>query len=110
VAGADILPAHAGTARAEAQSGAAPGSASPAAAPAPVRSAALDFAAASAPAGAKPVLWGYVDGAGVAHFASHQVDSRYGQVLRESDGPRVLGKTTGPESVLTWLEFSPAVK
>src|SRR5262249_171544 len=61
--------------------------------------------------GPKPVLWGYVDGAGVAHFASHQVDARYAQVLRESaEGQRVLGKTTGPGSLLTWLEFSPAVK
>jgi soluble lytic murein transglycosylase-like protein len=80
------------------------------AAPAPARSASVVFAAASAPAGAPPVLWGYVDGAGVAHFASHQVDSRYGQVLRETAGPRVPGKSTGPESLLTWLEFSPAVK
>jgi soluble lytic murein transglycosylase-like protein len=31
-------------------------------------------------------------------------------VLRETDGPRVLGKATGPESLLTWLEFSPDVK
>jgi len=85
-----------------------------AAAPAP-RPSALVFAAAPAAAtpaaaGAQPVLWGYVDGAGVAHFATRQVDSRYGQVLRETAGPRVAGKTTGPESVLTWLEFSPAVK
>jgi soluble lytic murein transglycosylase-like protein len=74
---------------------------------------ASSFAAApaSAASGAgKPVLWGYVDGAGVAHFATHQVDAHYLQVLRESAGPRVTGKTQGPESLLTWLEFSPDVK
>ena len=62
------------------------------------------------PVAGKPVLWGYVDGAGVAHFAATKLDSRYSQVLRETEGPRVLGKTTGPESLLTWLEFSPDVK
>jgi soluble lytic murein transglycosylase-like protein len=61
-------------------------------------------------AAGKPVLWGYVDGAGVAHFATRQVDSHYAQVLRETEGPRVFGKTAGPDSLLTWLEFSPEVK
>ncbi len=60
--------------------------------------------------GGQPVLWGYVDGAGVAHFATRQVDSHYAQVLRETEGPRVLGKTQAPDSLLTWLEFSPDVK
>jgi soluble lytic murein transglycosylase-like protein len=50
------------------------------------------------------------DGAGVAHFADHQVDAHYLQVLRETEGPRVLGKTQGPDSLLTWLEFAPDVK
>jgi hypothetical protein len=58
----------------------------------------------------KPVLWGYVDGAGVAHFATTQLDSRYSQVLRETDGPRVLNKKAGPEALLTWLEIAPEVK
>lgn len=62
------------------------------------------------PEAGKPVLWGYVDGAGVAHFASTQVDGRYEQVLRETDGPRVLGKTQGTAGLLTWLEISPDVK
>jgi len=31
-------------------------------------------------------------------------------VLRESDGPRVAGKSQGTDSMLTWLEFSPDVK
>ena len=62
------------------------------------------------PEAGKPVLWGYVDGAGVAHFASTQVDGRYEQVLRETDGRRVLGKTQGTDGLLTWLEISPDVK
>ena len=62
------------------------------------------------PEAGKPVLWGYVDGAGVAHFASTRVDGRYEQVLRETDGPRVLGKTQGTDGLLTWLEISPDVK
>jgi soluble lytic murein transglycosylase-like protein len=58
------------------------------------------------------VLWGYVDGAGVAHFAATQLDSRYSQVLRETedDAQRVLNKKDGPEALLTWLEISPDVK
>ena len=62
------------------------------------------------PTPTKPVLWGYVDGAGVAHFATTQLDSRFSQVLRETDGPRVLNKKAGPEALLTWLEISPDVK
>jgi hypothetical protein len=62
------------------------------------------------PVAGKPVLWGYVDGAGLAHFASSQVDSRYEQVLRETDGRRVPGKTQGTVGLLTWLEISPDVK
>ena len=62
------------------------------------------------PVAGKPVLWGYVDGAGLAHFATSQVDSHYAQVLRETDGPRVVGKTQGTDGLLTWLEISPDVK
>jgi len=62
------------------------------------------------PEAGKPVLWGYVDGAGVAHFASSQIDGRYEQVLRETDGRRVPGKTQGTDGLLTWLEISPDVK
>ena len=62
------------------------------------------------PVAGKPVLWGYVDGAGVAHFASSQIDSRYDQVLRETDDHRVLGKTQGTDGLLTWLEISPEVR
>ncbi len=62
------------------------------------------------PVAGRPVLWGYVDGTGVAHFADRQLDSRYSQVLRETAGPRVFGKSQTPESLLTWLEISPDVK
>jgi soluble lytic murein transglycosylase-like protein len=62
------------------------------------------------PVAGKPVLWGYVDGAGVAHFATSQIDSRYDQVLREAGDHRVLGKTQGTDGLLTWLEISPDVK
>ncbi|MFL6626125.1 MAG: lytic transglycosylase domain-containing protein [Vitreoscilla sp.] len=75
--------------------------------------AALSHAAPSnpvVPVAGTPVLWGYVDGAGVAHFASTRVDGRYEQVLRETDGRRVLGKTQGTDGLLTWLEISPDVK
>jgi len=57
-------------------------------------------------------LFGYVDGAGVAHFADHAVDARYARILRErgdEDG-RVPGKATARASLLTWLEFAPEVK
>ena len=62
------------------------------------------------PVAGKPVLWGYVDGAGVAHFATTRIDSHYEQVLRETEGPRVPGKTQGTDGLLTWLEISPDVK
>ena len=62
------------------------------------------------PVAGTPVLWGYVDGAGVAHFAASQIDVRYEQVLRETDGRRVVGKTQGTDGLLTWLEISPDVK
>jgi len=62
------------------------------------------------PVAGKPVLWGYVDGAGIAHFASSKIDSRYDQVLREDGDHRVLGKTQSTDGLLTWLEISPDVK
>ena len=62
------------------------------------------------PVAGKPVLWGYVDGAGVAHFSATQLDSRYSQVLRETDGPHVFGKTQQADGLLTWLEISPDVQ
>jgi soluble lytic murein transglycosylase-like protein len=59
-------------------------------------------------------LWGYVDGNGIAHFADHQVDSRYSLVMAEKGqapmAARVPGKTNAPASILTWLEIAPEVK
>ena len=63
------------------------------------------------PAQARTELWGYVDGHGVAHFASHAVDSRYRLVL--GDRPERLpvpGKTDAAERLLTWMEIAPEVK
>ncbi|HVO07816.1 MAG TPA: lytic transglycosylase domain-containing protein [Burkholderiaceae bacterium] len=64
---------------------------------------------------AHAALWGYVDGAGVAHFAERQLDSRYGLVLGDetasaSAPERVPGKVTPPSTILTWLEIAPEVK
>ncbi|ALV06397.1 lytic transglycosylase domain-containing protein [Roseateles depolymerans] len=56
-------------------------------------------------------LWGYVDGAGMAHFASHRVDARYQPVLSPaSPTQRVPGKLDNGSRLLTWLDISPEVK
>ena len=111
--GCDIVPAARTTGTPPPAREAAADDVAPAGAVAEVPAGTVTSAAApaSAPgATARPVLWGYVDGAGIAHFATYQVDAHYLQVLRETDGPRVSGKTQGPDSLLTWLEFSPDVK
>lgn len=63
---------------------------------------------------ARAAVWGYVDGAGVAHFASHKVDSRYQVVLSDlgqvKDVGRVAGKSAARSSLLTWLDISPEAK
>jgi soluble lytic murein transglycosylase-like protein len=62
---------------------------------------------------AQAALWGYVDGRGVAHVASSQVDSLYSLLMSDGapDDPlRVPGKTDGASRLLTWLEFAPEVK
>jgi len=59
---------------------------------------------------ARAELWGYVDGAGVAHFAQHRVDARYSLVLGDRQEVRVPGKSDGRNGLLTWLEISPDVK
>ena len=70
-------------------------------------------------ADAHAALWGYVDGAGVAHVAPTQLDSRYRLVLGDAavvnaaaSAPtaRVPGKTDRTESLLIWLEIAPEVK
>lgn len=57
-------------------------------------------------------LWGYVDGNGVAHVSTTQIDSRYRLVLgdRTPVEGRVPGKSDGAGGLLTWLEFAPEVK
>ncbi|MEK8031354.1 lytic transglycosylase domain-containing protein [Ideonella sp. DXS29W] len=72
----------------------------------------IGLATASAQAGTGEV-WGFVDGAGVAHVADHAVDSRYSLLLKggEADAnDRVPGKTMSRNRLLTWLEFAPEVK
>ncbi len=59
---------------------------------------------------AQAELWGFVDAAGVAHFAPRQIDARYGPVLGGSGPLRVPGKTDGGAHLLTWLEIAPEVK
>jgi soluble lytic murein transglycosylase-like protein len=55
-------------------------------------------------------LWGYVDGAGVAHVAPRQIDSRYSLLMGTGGGMRVPGKRDGTGALVTWLEFAPQVK
>ncbi len=64
------------------------------------------------PAGAQAELWGFVDGAGVAHVAPTQVDARYHLVLGNAAGAetRVPGKADAAGGLLTWLEYAPEVK
>ena len=59
---------------------------------------------------AQAALWGYVDGAGVAHVADRPLDSRYQLVLGEGDERRVPGKADEANAMLTWLEIAPEVK
>ena len=68
--------------------------------------------AALAPLAAHAQLWGYVDGAGTAHFAERAVDSRYRPVLSERPDRfgAVPGKSQGGLGLLTWLAFAPEVK
>jgi soluble lytic murein transglycosylase-like protein len=64
---------------------------------------------------ARAMLWGYVDGAGVAHFAKEPLDGRYQLVLGDRGATRaasnrVAGKTDGAGGLLTWLDIAPEVK
>ncbi len=61
---------------------------------------------------AQAQLWGYIDGAGTAHVASSQLDSRYRLVMgeRKIDENRVPGKSDGAGGLITWLDFAPEVK
>lgn len=71
----------------------------------------LATAAGTAPA----ALWGWVDGMGVAHFASQPSDARWMLVPGDADTSRasalrVPGKADGAGALLTWLDISPQVK
>lgn len=55
-------------------------------------------------------LWGFVDGAGVAHFAPRQLDRRFAPVMGRAPPGRVPGKTDAGAALLTWLEIAPEVK
>lgn len=55
-------------------------------------------------------LWGYVDAAGMAHFAPRQVDARYSPVMGSAGPLRVPGKTDDGAAMLTWLDIAPEVK
>ncbi|MFG6414034.1 lytic transglycosylase domain-containing protein [Roseateles sp. DC23W] len=60
---------------------------------------------------ARAELWGYVDAAGVAHFASRKLDARFAPVLGSgTDVLRVPGKTDTGATMLAWLDIAPEVK
>lgn len=59
---------------------------------------------------AQAELWGYVDAAGVAHFAPRKLDARYQPVLGSVGMQRVPGKTDTGLALLNWLEIAPEVK
>jgi len=69
-----------------------------------------------AAAPAQAALWGFVDGAGVAHVAPAPLDARYRLVLGDrvpavdSTPARVPGKADRTEGLLLWLEIAPEVK
>ncbi|CAN5174737.1 hypothetical protein BH11PSE10_BH11PSE10_13180 [soil metagenome] len=62
--------------------------------------------------GARAELWGYVDGAGIAHLANAPLDGQYSLVLGSASKSfgRVPGKQDGSQQLLTWLEIAPEVK
>ena len=68
----------------------------------------LSLACVALPAQAE--LWGYVDAAGVAHFAPRQINARYAPVLGGVGMQRVPGKTDAGLALLNWLDIAPEVK
>jgi len=79
----------------------------------PALAAAL-FAAGAAGA-AHAELWAWIDGAGVAHVAPTQIDSRYRLVLGDAPGTgsgaeSVAGKADRTDGLLLWLQIAPEVK
>lgn len=60
---------------------------------------------------AQAQLWGYVDGSGMAHFASAPLNAQYQPVLSAGADPQAVpGKTDSSRQLLTWLEIAPEVK
>lgn len=59
---------------------------------------------------ARAELWGYVDAAGMAHFAPRQLDARYKSVIGSVGIQRVPGKTDAGLALLNWLDIAPEVK
>lgn len=55
-------------------------------------------------------LYGYVDGAGVAHLAPVPLDARYRPLLGGIAAADVPGKADRTGSLLTWLEIAPQVR
>lgn len=55
-------------------------------------------------------LWGFVDGAGVAHVASTPLDARYRPLIGAAPPVAVPGKTDRTGGLLTWLEIAPEVR
>jgi soluble lytic murein transglycosylase-like protein len=72
--------------------------------------AALLAAAPWAAAAGDAPLWGYVDGAGVAHVADQRLDTRYRPLLGSVADDHVPGKTDSTGGLLTWLEIAPQVR
>lgn len=73
--------------------------------------AALLATAAMAPArGSQATIWGFVDGAGVAHLAASPLDARYQPLLGAGPERRVPGKTDSAGGLMTWLEIAPEVR
>lgn len=60
---------------------------------------------------AQAALWGFVDGAGVAHVAPAPLDARYRPLIGPVAEPgAVPGKTDRTGGLLTWLEIAPEVR
>jgi len=59
---------------------------------------------------ARAELWGYVDAAGMAHFAPRKLDERYKPVMGSVGMQRVPGKTDAGLALLNWLDIAPEVK
>ncbi|GAB4038498.1 MAG: hypothetical protein Fur0014_07270 [Rubrivivax sp.] len=75
-----------------------------------MRRALAALALAAATGTAQAALYGWVDGAGVAHLAPTPLDARYRLLLGGAAAADVPGKTDRTGSLLTWLEIAPQVR